>query len=957
MPATHPPPSTPNSQAVPSTVAPAGASDTSASAPAENSQRMTSTHNEIIDAAGTSNNNIANVVSPQPSAATMNNVQQSESLDGAANGGSSLQADLLAQYSTGSSSAAAASSADNTNNNDNEDGDSQEPTGIGGRTQDRPDPCPNMNRALAVSPFRKVGPNMKKGRRVAVKLSKLISCNLTDQQRNSIPKNHPKSSWFYGKIIDGTSKTGYEISMDDFPHDCKVISYVKKSPGAVRAMDKDEEEPPFNYEEYIAGERLNEIDYDGADPNKSKKSPQTRSAEAFMALDNDARATATEYRMMWGEGEEEVVPWDILKDGETAEFPPSAPNRSPFKYEIPVSEGRPGMTDAEAREEGTYWHNYFSHFFPDLDGHAELIDKYHESEKSAYYATVLGKKIKFSDPDAPDPQWKVKACYTLIIAAANEPHNGVNNLWKKGRSIGRSSYPDFGKYVSKDMFKAFCKAAPFVWADEKYWYTDDAFPSWDVLIALLEKFNLKRRELMLVLKILMDEAMSGWRPKTSKTGGLPSITYEKRKPSVDLGTMIRDCVEQNTGILVYQDFCGSPEVQAGKKYFGMESHMPDRSIISKNQAEVLRQIEGAGVEEGGESGGDGETVFVPYIVYVIVSVSWHVLSSRVLTTAIIFIYFNSLNCTAWFGSVATCVEQMVRFKVHGRYIVKNNTSFFPKDALLGVLLARHGNRPAGKWVVMTTEMSGVKLFATAYAWSQKGISFFISTNGSMERSCTPYQSWYENDRGGIECKDLARPKFAEELYASLPEVDSHNKERQHELRLERCWLTKCCWFRHLCTIIGMSVVDENRYYKYKDPVKFGDLTTLELADRIALGLPLRDRASEHISEAADEHLKPMVDKDGSHFREATDAEKKFGKKRVPLSDMCWICKKYVQNGKGYHRTSWVCIHCDTPICLVSHGERSCANEHIHGPDSACRCDGPGNKKSGQFPASHKRKRS
>jgi hypothetical protein len=58
--------------------------------------------------------------------------------------------------------------------------------------------------------------------------------------------------------------------------------------------------------------------------------------------------------------------------------------------------------------------------------------------------------------------------------------------------------------------------------------------------------------------------MSGWRPKTSKLGGLPNYTYEPRKP-VPLGTMFRNGAECMSGILVFQDVVQLSEVQSRKK--------------------------------------------------------------------------------------------------------------------------------------------------------------------------------------------------------------------------------------------------------------------------------------------------------------------------------------------------------------------------------------------------------
>ena len=56
--------------------------------------------------------------------------------------------------------------------------------------------------------------------------------------------------------------------------------------------------------------------------------------------------------------------------------------------------------------------------------------------------------------------------------------------------------------------------------------------------SFFDEYNEKRNNLLRVIYLILDESMSGWRPKTSKTGGLPNISHEPRKP-VDLGTMMK----------------------------------------------------------------------------------------------------------------------------------------------------------------------------------------------------------------------------------------------------------------------------------------------------------------------------------------------------------------------------------------------------------------------------------
>jgi hypothetical protein len=48
---------------------------------------------------------------------------------------------------------------------------------------------------------------------------------------------------------------------------------------------------------------------------------------------------------------------------------------------------------------------------------------------------------KKNDGDSPDPDWKVRQCYMLLIASATEIVSGVENIWKSGPSAGHHTYP------------------------------------------------------------------------------------------------------------------------------------------------------------------------------------------------------------------------------------------------------------------------------------------------------------------------------------------------------------------------------------------------------------------------------------------------------------------------------------------------------------------------------------
>ena len=492
--------------------------------------------------------------------------------------------------------------------------------------------------------------------------------------------------------------------------------------------------------------------------------------------------------MEYGENPGEFLDWEIL---------------GPTEYENICEDWEPPTQSRVVKPgfnfEKAFDYNFFKHVFPTVVGHGKIIDKFLADSRATYHATVSGHKIKFHDPDDPnDPDWMVKQGYLLLIAAASEMENGVENLWKAGMRKMRRPYPDFGRYMSINEFHAFCSAAPYARAEEKYWHLPTRDTPWDVFLPCLKSFNLKRQQLIGTNLMLLDESMSGWRPKTSKLGGLPNYTFEPRKP-VPLGTMFRNSAECMSGVMVFQDIVQLSEVQSTKKYFNEPSSLPSKSCITAHAAEVLRQVEGAQLPPGGWVGGD-----------------------------------------SWFGSVLSAVEVMTRLKVHSTWVIKQNTDFFPMLALRSVLEARCGERPAGHWVVFKTKIEDVKLAAIAYAWSHSSVSYFVTTCGSTAPAAKAYETHYDDEFGVVQTKKIPRPNVLDWVYDYLPLIDEHNKQRQSLLRLEKKWPTKNCWFCLVTTLLGMSVVDMHRVYLNHDKAKYSKMDVLEFSDEICSNLRRRD---------------------------------------------------------------------------------------------------------------------
>jgi len=191
---------------------------------------------------------------------------------------------------------------------------------------------------------------------------------------------------------------------------------------------------------------------------------------------------------------------------------------------------------------------FFSHMFPTVEGMGARLDRYLSDHRAPQHATATQRNIKFHHPTHPDPDWLVKLCFQLLIAGATENETGVENLWRSGPSAGRNEYPNFGQYCEVHVFKAWKSAIPFMWVeDESLWYAPREDLTWEVFVPVLRKMNEQRQVLLKgLLLLLLDESMSGWRPKTSARGGLPSISFEPRKP-VSLGTMLRNGADPQSG--------------------------------------------------------------------------------------------------------------------------------------------------------------------------------------------------------------------------------------------------------------------------------------------------------------------------------------------------------------------------------------------------------------------------
>jgi hypothetical protein len=238
-------------------------------------------------------------------------------------------------------------------------------------------------------------------------------------------------------------------------------------------------------------------------------------------MSDDLLKEAETFEMRYGNLYGDVVEWKILGDTDHIskdEDPMIYPDELEIKADIDFDEEK-NLSDI-----------FFREFMPSIGGHAERMDEYLSDTRASYYATVNQNNITFHRPDDPDPDWIIKNCYLVLLAAATEADIGVENLWKVGDSGCLHPYANFGKWVPINHFKAFQSCAHFMFCKKDHWFQDKRDCGWEVFQPCLDNFNMKRRSLFAVVLLILDESMSGWRPKTSARGGLPNITFEPRKP-------------------------------------------------------------------------------------------------------------------------------------------------------------------------------------------------------------------------------------------------------------------------------------------------------------------------------------------------------------------------------------------------------------------------------------------
>jgi len=621
-----------------------------------------------------------------------------------------------------------------------------------------------------------------------------------------LPREHPNYQNYYGEVIGKAVGpiASYDIRLDIFRGDDTIAKGIRRTVFTTITRGQDEPEKDLKYAN-------KEMEAEANDLQEKNDKGEINSEKQFVKLSKKELLEATTFTHEFANKKKVPVQWTILADDEDI----TGCDKTNVLREA-IDEGPMLQPEIEEALQTLPVDEFFlQYLWPSMDGFAARMDLYYEDTRAKYFRTVKGRNIKFHDETNVDPDWKLKQFVLLTVKGATVHGRGTSEFWIAGKLCEGSSLDgaDFGKHMDVNMYHAIAEALPFMWGDQSLWYKDRRDVPWQIFTPFIDAWNAKQKSLLIEFTILiMDETFIAWCPKTTKLGGLPNYSYEPRKPK-GLGTMLKDMAEAIIGLMMFMDPCMAPSVQDKKKFSNRLSQSPDavaNAVHAPHVAEVLRQACCTGLHKQKHRfcGGD-----------------------------------------AWFGSVAACLAlkleeteddngDLVPMDVDSAFVVKNNTSCFPRGPLHAVLKARCPKRMMGHWVVFTAVTKGVHFRAMACAWSNSDIAYILSTFGNTSAcrdDCVSNEANAACD-GVNDTKTCARPDICDILFRLLPAIDGINNVRQCGLQLENSWPTKSCWTKLLTAMMGHSVVNHQRLLSCKHPETPGrDMTVLDMAASIASG--------------------------------------------------------------------------------------------------------------------------
>ncbi|GFH47221.1 hypothetical protein CTEN210_08413 [Chaetoceros tenuissimus] len=381
------------------------------------------------------------------------------------------------------------------------------------------------------------------------------------------------------------------------------------------------------------------------------------------------------------------------------------------------------------------------------------------------------RNAKTDQPISPYEFW----CFFGIMLVARIEGLAGTQLWNSKRSEGWRKNVDLSMFMNESRFKSIKKWIPYLWTNENLKNSDP----WYQIVDIFKDFNENRRE-----KVLSstddtgDETMSAIRPRTTPKGNLPHLQNVLRKPE-PLGTELKSLACTKLKMMKALELQRSANDRTETKFL--------QEVKNKKTSAVTLRL----VDMSSQRGMFDER-------------------EELVNT----------NCTdgrmvadSWFGSVTTIVGllTLLPHKKRGVMNIKTATSGYPK----AFLEQKMEKWPGGSHLVLTATVNNIKLYAVGYKYSSKKTMCFIFPENTVSTEPgDPYIARYKDENGNNRTREVRRPECCSFYFQNSNVIDVLNQLRQHDLRLEKFWVTRDGYFRIITTVFGICVVDCWRGYRH-----------------------------------------------------------------------------------------------------------------------------------------------
>ena len=499
--------------------------------------------------------------------------------------------------------------------------------------------------------------------------------------------------------------------------------------------------------------------------------------------------------------------------------------------------------------------------------------------------------------------------------------------------------PMIGRYMSKTRFKELRKVFSYLMADKDR----EQEGSWWRVSSFIEEFNESRIKAIATSSWkCFDESIFAFRPRTTKTGGLPHLVYIIRKPE-PFGIEVKVVCDPPTGCMV------GMELQEGKELMKQKAYNHSLGATTGCAVRLMELTCNTCHVDGKQECYTGDSWF----------------ASAKTTVELVARGINFV------GQVKQCCKNFPR-----KYLEQTMESFEP-----------------GHWVVMQTVVpmipveglehepdTLVKVLAIGYKYCySKVLCFVMNQNAGSVLPGPKYKAKYWTEDGSKIVKLYDRPNVISKYFSVIGTVDNHNMSRQGKLALEKAWKTHDPYHRFMTSMIGVTITDIWKIYRWhieggphRSKIaktrrhKDWGITVEQMAERIGSALLryfkpeafpigfIYGQPTLHALRNQGQVQQQQQDEDSSvevvpnpqmichevqsvSSTEVAKIPRRSLRRHTPMRfgavngrqerKRCRWC--YLYENKIDRRTSWYCLQCDRAFCMASSRcVRDCFSLHI-----------------------------